>query len=476
MAVSSIGIGSGLPVDDIISQLVALEKKPLENLQLRAEKIGTRISSYAEIKGLVSALEDAASKLALDSGWNTLAVKSSKESAVSVSVSGLASPTSFSVGVQKLAQAQSNVSTAIAAGASIGSGQLTLELGSWNAGVFTAGTSAPVSITVAATDTLAQVAAKINDSGAGVVATVLSDASGERLMLRSKDTGVAAGFRIAAQDDDGANDNSGLSRLAFDLGNPTVGMAATTYQAAQNAEATINGIAVTSPNNRLEGAIPGLTIGLNEVTTADALVSASVDKAAMTANIQAFVDAYNNLNTYLSESTKYDEATKTAGVLQGDSTTVGLRGSLRSVLNGSLGEGMFRTLSDIGITMARDGSLTVNGAKLSTSLDQFEEVKKLFVQRHEDGSATGVAAMMKQYAGSLLSFDGLLNSKADALSRESDRNLEQQDKVNKRAELAEARLRKTYTALDAKMGSLQALANYMDQQVQMWNNMGNKNK
>lgn len=476
MAVSSIGIGSGLPVDDIISQLVALEKKPLENLQLRAEKIDTRISSYAEIKGLVSKLEDAVSKLALDSGWNTLAVKSSKESAVSVSVSGLASATSFSVGVQKLAQAQSNVSTAIAAGASIGSGQLTLELGSWNAGVFTAGTAAPVSITVAPTDTLAQVAAKINDSGAGVVATVLSDAAGERLMLRSKDTGVAAGFRITALDDDGANDNDGLSRLAFDLANPTVGMAANTYQAAQDAEATINGIAVTSANNRLEGAIPGLTISLNEVTTADALITASVDKAAMTANIQAFVDAYNNLNTYLSESTKYDEATKTAGVLQGDSTTVGLRTSLRSVLNGHVGEGVFRTLSDIGITMARDGSLTVNGAKLGTALDKFEDVKQLFIQRHEDGSSTGLAATMKKYTGSLLSFDGLLNSKADALSRESDRNLEQQEKVNKRAELAEARLRKTYTALDAKMGSLQALANYMDQQVQLWNNMASKKK
>lgn len=472
-SITSAGIGSGLEVEEIISKLVALEKRPLENLQAKAETIQTKVSSYAEIKSLVSTMEDAAAKLALDSGWNTLSVKSSKESAVSVSVTGQASTSSFSVGVQKLAQSQSTVSTAIAAGASIGSGQLTLQLGSWNAGVFTAGTSAAVNVTVAATDTLAQVAAKINNSGSGVVATVLSDASGDRLMLRSKETGAVSGFRITSTDDDGNSaDNAGLSRLNFDLSQPTVGMAANTYQAAQNAEATINGITVTSATNKLVDAIPGLTISLNEVTTGstDALVTATVDKDAATKNIQAFVDAYNALNTYLADATKYDQETKTAGDLQGDSTTVGLRNSLRSVLTGgSGGDGVYKVLSDIGITLGRDGNLTVAGAKLSSALDNLDNVKALFIQRNDDGTTTGLAAKMKSYTGTLLAFDGLINNKTDALGDESDRNLAQQDKVNARAEAVEARLRKTYTALDVKMGTLQALANYMDQQVSQWN-------
>lgn len=473
MAISSIGIGSGLEVEDIISKLVALEKKPLEGLQAKAEKIGTKVSSYAEIKSLVSTLQDATSKLALDSGWNTLAVKSSKDSAVSVSVSGIASATSFSVGVQKLAQSQTTVSTSISAGGSIGSGQLTLQLGSWNAGVFTAGTAAAVNVTVGASDTLAQVAAKINDSGSGVVATVLTDASGDRLMLRSKETGAVSGFRVTATDSDGNNsDNAGLSRLAFDLAQPTVGMAANTYQVAQDAEATINGVTVTSAKNQLVNAVPGLTINLNEVTAtnADALITSTVDKEAMTKNIQDFVDAYNAISTLLSTSTKYDSETKVAGDLQGDSTAVGLQKSLRSVLtaNGTTGN-VFNSLSDIGITMGRDGNLTVNGSKLSTSLDDLDNVKKMFIQRNEDGTSSGLAARMKSYTGTLLSFDGLLNNKTDALARESERNLGEQDKVNNRATLAETRLRKTYTALDVKMGSLQALANYMDQQVSQWN-------
>jgi flagellar hook-associated protein 2 len=477
MAITSIGIGSGLEVEDIIKKLVDLERKPLEGLQAKAEKIQTKVSSYGEIKSLVSTLQDAASKLALDSGWNTLAVKSSKESAVSVSVSGIAAATSFSVGVQKLAQSQSTVSTAISAGGTIGSGQLTLELGGWNAGVFTAGTAAAVNVTVGATDTLAQVAAKINDSGAGVVATVLTDASGDRLMLRSKETGAVSGFRVTATDNDGTNaDNAGLSRLSFDLAQPTVGMAANTYKAAQDAEATVNGITVTSAKNQLVNAVPGLTISLNEVTAvgADALITSTVDKEAMTKNIQDFVDAYNAINTLLGDATKYDKETKTAGDLQGDSTAVGLRNSLRSVLTASVSGGAFTTLSSIGINLGSNGAvgdtnLKVDGAKLSKALDDLENVKKLFIQRKDDGTSTGLAASMKSYTGQLLSFDGLLNNKTDALDRESQGNLDAQNKVENRATLAETRLRKTYTALDVKMGSLQALANYMDQQVAQWN-------
>ncbi|KQP45006.1 flagellar filament capping protein FliD [Pseudorhodoferax sp. Leaf274] len=477
MAITSIGIGSGLEVEDIITKLVALEKKPLEGLKEKATKIDTKVSSYGEIKSLVSTLQDAASKLALDSGWNMLAVKSSKESAVSVSVSGIAAATSFSVGVQKLAQSQSTVSTAISAGGTIGSGQLTLQLGSWNAGVFTAGTAAAVNVTVGATDTLAQVAAKINDSGSGVVATVLTDASGDRLMLRSKETGAVSGFRITATDDDGSNaDNAGVSRLAFDLAQPTVGMAANTYQPAQDAVATINGITVTSAKNQLVNAVPGLTISLNEVTAtgADALITSTVDKEAMTKNIQDFVDAYNAINTLLGDATKYDKETKTAGDLQGDSTAVGLRNSLRSVLTASVSGGAFTTLSSIGINLGSNGAvgdtnLKVDGAKLSKALDDLDNVKKLFIQRNQDGTSTGVAASMKSYTGTLLSFDGLLNNKTDALERESKSNLSEQDKVENRATLTETRLRKTYTALDVKMGTLQALANYMDQQVSQWN-------
>mgnify|MGYP006159491451 CR=1 FL=1 len=61
-----------------------------------------------------------------------------------------------------------------------------------------------MSVTIdAGEDSLAEIAAKINDADAGVSATVLKDASGERLLVRSTETGETNGFRITADDDDG---------------------------------------------------------------------------------------------------------------------------------------------------------------------------------------------------------------------------------------------------------------------------------
>ena len=114
MAISSAGIGSGLDVDSIVTKLVALEKRPIAKLQTAATSIQTKISTYSQLKSLMSTLSDAASKLTRDSGWNGMSVTSSNGSAVSASISGIATATSFGISVQQLARAQSVASTAIA--------------------------------------------------------------------------------------------------------------------------------------------------------------------------------------------------------------------------------------------------------------------------------------------------------------------------------------------------------------------------
>lgn len=491
MGISSTGIGSGLDVEGIITKLVALEKQPLTALQTKATAIQTKISDYSQVKSLVSAVTDAASKLSLDSGWNTLAVSTSNSAAVSATISGIASATSFSVGVSQLAKAQSSVSDAVTASTAVGSaGTLTLQLGTWGpsrangtGSLFTAGSAASVNITVGTSDTLAQIATKINDAGSGVVATVLTDASGDRLMLRSASTGETQGFRVQATDTGDSNNtnDSGLSALAFDLdldpgtpptGSPTVtayGMGANSYQAGQNAKATVNGIAVTSANNSFKDVVAGLTITASAVTTSDVELTTTNDKAALTKNIQAFVEAYNAVNKYLADATSYDDATKKSGHLQGDSTAIGLRNSLRSLLGTGVVGGSYTRLSDIGLTMGRDGNVTVNATKLATALDNPASVKTLFAQKNTDASTNGIARKAKTFADGLLAFSGGLNNKADALAAETKRNTADQDKVTARAAAVEKRLRTTYTALDTKMAGLTALSTYITQQVQAWN-------
>ena len=477
MGISSTGVGSGLDVESIITKLVALEKQPLTQLATKATIIQAKISDYSQIKSLVSTLSDAASKMTLDSGWNSLSVASSNSSAVTASITGLASATSFSVGMQQLARAQSTVSTAVTAGAALGStGTLTLQLGTWAGTAFTAGAASSVSVTVGATDTMSQIAAKINNTNSGVVATVLTDSSGDRLMLRSSSTGESAGFRVLATDGDGVDtDSSGLSSLAFDLSAATAyGMGANTYQSGQNAKATINGIAVTSTTNSFTGVVAGLTIKASEVTTTNVEVTTTNDKDALTKNIKDFVDAYNAVNKYLADATAYDDTTKTSGDLQGDSTAIGLRNTLRSILGTATAGGSLTHLYEIGISMGRDGNLTINSTKLSTALDTPANVKTFFAHSNDDAMTNGLARKVKAFTTDVLSYSGQMNNKSDALAAEVKRNTAEQDRVTARAAVVEKRLRATYTALDTKMATLTALSTYITQQVDVWNSSNSK--
>ncbi|GKS92548.1 flagellar filament capping protein FliD [Acidovorax sp. SUPP2539] len=473
MGITSIGIGSGLDVETIVTKTVALEKQPLVQLQAKADTIQTKISTFSQVKSLLSTLSDAAAKLTRDSAWNGMAVSSSNSAAVTATVSGIASASSFGVSVQQLARAQSNASTAVAKDSVIGAGTMTIQLGTWdstaNPPTFGVGSSKPINVSVSATDTITNIAAKINEGDAGVTATVLRDASGERLLLRSKTTGQESGFRVQVAEDPAA---PGLSKLAFDPQNsPGVGLAANTIQYAQNTQAKINGISVTSKDNTFTEAIPGLTLTVSQVTTTDVEMGVKADTATMKKNIQDFVDAYNAVNDLLGSSTKYDSESKTKGVLQGDSTAVGLQNSLRAAIGAAVGgTSALQTLSDIGLEVQRGGKLTVDNTKLDNALKTPDTLKQLFASDPASGgTGTGAAVRMKSFTSGLLSLDGLMNNKSDALDLEVKRNTSDQEKVNNRAAVLEKRMRAQYTALDTQMGSLSALNSYITQQVAQWN-------
>ena len=132
--ISSPGVGTnGLDVKSIISQLVALEKKPLDTLKLQAATVNTKISAFGQIKSLVSTLQDAASKLTSVTGWNGVSTTSSDSKFVSASAVGGTLPTSFNVEIQSLAKAQATASAALLpVGGALGAGTLRLELGKWS--------------------------------------------------------------------------------------------------------------------------------------------------------------------------------------------------------------------------------------------------------------------------------------------------------------------------------------------------------
>lgn len=467
MTISSVGLGSGLPVASIVSQLVAIEKQPLQQLQTTAAKFQTQLSLYGTVKSQVSALGDAAALLAGTSGWNTQKATSSNATAVGVTVGATAASTALTVSVQQLAQAQSTTSAGIAAGTAAGAtGSLSIQLGSWAGATFTAGATAAVPVTVGATDTVSTIASKINSANAGVTATVLSDGTNERLVVRSTSTGAAAGFSIAA-----TGGNAALSTFGFINSTATAPTTAGMFMGLSGLDANlkINGVALTSATNNMMNVIPGVSLQLLQTTTASVDITVVNDLTVSQKNIQSFVDAYNSLNQTLANSTAYSAATKTGGPLQGDSTTLGLQSALRSMLGSSSTGSTFTRLSDVGLERQTDGSLKINQVKLTSAMQNLGNLQNLFTTNNSNPSTDGFGLKVRDFARAMVAFDGRVTSKSAALQGSITRNSKDQDKVNARAATVEAQLNKQYSALDAQMAQLNGLSSYVTAQLAQWN-------
>lgn len=198
-SISSPGIGSGLDVNTIVSQMMAVEKRPLQLLQTSASSIDTKISSYGQIKSALSALYDAANGLMGSSTWQSKQFSTSEKDVLSGSAATAAGAGNFSVQVTALASSQSLASGSFTSGAVMGAaGQLSLRTGRWDAvGTGFTGAGAAVEISIEATDTLADVAGKINGANAGVSAVVVKGANGDQLLVRGAKTGQENGFSLS---------------------------------------------------------------------------------------------------------------------------------------------------------------------------------------------------------------------------------------------------------------------------------------
>lgn len=487
MAISSIGLGSGLDVNSIVSQLRTIEEKPLTLLSSKATLLNTKISAYGQIQSLFSGLADASAKLAQAATWSARTVTSSNTAAVTATATTAASVTTLSVEVGQLAQAQSSATTVVPTGNNLGAGSITLQLGTWIndpaapfGKSFTAGASAPTPINIAAGTSLSGVAAQINQANAGVTATVVTGTSGAQLLLRSKSTGEAQGFQMTTTSTATPGVNEvGLDTLTLDQG-------AASMQYGLDAKATVNGIAVQSASNTLTDAVAGMTLTLNQKTAAGAPVQIDVgnDTGSMQKAVQDFVTAYNSVNQMISNLTAFDSSAKPGqggGLLQGDSTVVMLQNQLRSLVGSAVGDGgVLGRLSDIGIGVPKSSggkvtntNLQIDNAKLTAALRNVDNVKALFTTDTGNSATEGIALKFSHLASSVLGAQGAFASKSQVLQSQKRTVTADQERVMARVDAWETRIRKQYTALDASMAKMTALNNYVSQQISQWNKTNN---
>lgn len=435
------GIATGLDVNGIVSQLMALERRPLEALIQKESTVKAQISAFGTLKSAVSAFAAAMAALTDAGKFQPYAGSSSNETAVGVALGSGAAPGTFALNVTRLASNHKLASGPYAAEAAVGTGTLSFSVAGESFDVLIDDTNS----------TLAGIRDAINaaEGNSKVSASIINGADGARLILTSRESGAAGAIAISVDDAQGNNkDTKGLSALAYSGGTQNL----TQVTVAQDAALTIDGFAVTSATNDVSTAVDGVTFNLKALGAST--VTVNRDDSAITTAAQDFAKAYNDLKDAI--------AKLRAGELANDSSLRGIESSLSRVLQTGAGiGGSFSFLTEIGVSLDRYGKMQVDTARLGDALGTNPSaVIGLFTHATE-----GFPARLKEMADSLTRSDGLIAGREDGLNSRVRSLEDQQERIERRLAMVEKTLRAQFTALDTLVSQLQSTGAFLAQQL-----------
>ena len=456
MAISSIGVGSGLPVQDLLADLRASESQALNVIKSRQSVAQSRVSAYGTIKSAVETLQTAATNLAKPETFGALKASTSG-AGLSASVSSEAIAGSYNVTVRNLATAQSLVTEGVAdrSAANGTDGVITFTYGD--------GSTKTLDLTGEDTSIDSLIAAINGDESLGLQATVLNDGDANspyRLILTASSTGTDAavtGISVAG--------NTDLDTLLSGL------PGSANEQAATNSLIEINGIEITRQTNTVEDAIEGVTLTLNEADPDKALnLSITRDNEAATKAVTNFVNAYNSLQGTIRSLTSFNTETQARSVLTGDSMARRVQSEVRDILNSSSSEGAIRSLADLGIEFNHtNGELKLDNSKLSEALKNNLGDATSFLQ-----GPTGVTERMAQITGRLLGTGGLIASATTGASRTVEDLGKQYETASARIDSRMAIYQKQFSALDSMISQMNSVSSYLTSQLSALENLSNQ--
>jgi len=387
---SAAGIGSGLDVNSLLEQIVAAERGPKENqLNLKEVKIQAELSAFGSLKGALSSFQSSLTQLKNQTSFSSNKINIANKDMLTATATSIAKEGSYSVKVDQLAQSHSLASIAFEDTSSvIGSGTLTFDFGTVSYdpdsdAITSAFVSNPdrssESIVIDNTNnTVEGVRDAINEAGIGVSASIVNDGNGYRLLITSDQMGDANALEISVTDDSDTNntDLAGLSQLVFKEGATNLDQT----QAGQDAIVSVNGLQINRESNTVTEAIHGVTLNLLSVDTVATQLTITQNTSGAEKNINGFVSAFNDLVNLFDSLTAYNAETGEKGTLIGDSTTRNIMNQIRRELTNSINTGgSYSSLSGIGITTQRDGTLAVDATKLKSAIEaDFESVAELF--------------------------------------------------------------------------------------------------
>ena len=465
----TLGAGSGIDTTALVTSLVDAQFSTKTTLlTTKGETLTTQLSAASKLKSAISGFSTALSTLTKS---GTLSTGATSSNASVVTVTALAgaklSGLSASVEVRSLATAQvSNTVTPLAAGTTLGTGTIQLAIGSYDdAGTFTSNGTAIPPITIGTgEDTLSGIAAKINAAKAGVTASVISDSTGERLVMKGA-TGAAAAFTLSVTPDESA-DGTASTLSSIEVGTGKEGTTAATT--AGDARIALDGVEVRRATNSVSDLVPGVRLDLQSVAVGTKVtIGSTAPTEALRQAVNDVVDTYNELFAMVKEETN-----ATTGSLKNDSAAREMLRALSKLtltdLTGAT-DGTPKTLAELGVATARDGTLSVNATTLTAALtNNPEAVEKMF--------ADGTGASKGGLNAALAAISSAVTSTTSGLGASEARYTKAQStlatdmlKIETSAETMRTRLTQQYASMDARVAAYKATQAFLEQQVEAWN-------
>ena len=454
-------------VEQLVSQYLALERKPIDELEKSKSSLNQKINIYSDLKSKLKVLSDRVKRFTETGGKIKIGAKNASSSNEKVFTAEASSDASIGINtifVSRLASRDTAISKQFEnlSGTSLASNLY----GTVQKFDITVGSNDPVRITLEFNDEnetnesiLKRIVAAINNSEADASANYIKDTPDTaRITIISNNTGSTN--EIILQEVDGSNILRELGVITAKDSRPEADDTSGGFLQSDpdnlNASFTMNGISIIKDSNTVSDVIQGVTINLLSVQAEGEnpeTLSITHDGETIKDEIELFIKDYNDVIKYLNDKTSVDPSTFTRGELVGKFTYSNLRLNLRSIVSGqvsSVESGAPFLLSQIGIGIERNGTIKISdNDKFQEYIDKGDSsISGLFSS--ENGIAEKIDALLKNYVQT----GGIVDDDKSLLTRRI-KNIDKRiADFEGRLKIREAALRRQFTDLQRMLSAL----------------------
>lgn len=484
---TSLGTGSGIDTSALVTSLVQAQfAAKTSTLTTKGEALTKQISGIATLKSTVTAFSNALEALVKGGTLQTQPTVSDTGVLTATAIPGAKlSALSSTITVGRLATAQAAASGAIvdkdggtaAATTALSTApvQFKITLGTSTYAAdgtsmtgFAAGAAPAITIDIpAANSSPAGIAAAINARKAGVTATVVTGANGAAYLSLKGATGTTQAFTLdATTDPDGTMAQFRVMPPVDDGNGGTTPATTNLTSKALNAQLTVDGIAVERASNTVSDLVTGVKLQLSKVSVTPVTLGAVKPTEGLTQAVNDFVETYNQVLAVITQQTNAVD-----GPLRADPAAKSLLKSLQGITLKSLvpsaTAGTPATLSAIGVTTNRDGTLAVSSARLTGALATDPDAVEAMFAYSADGS-TGLSAILKSLSTNVANTTYGLAASTARYTRAQTQLTGDQTKVTDQSSALTTRLTKQYASMNAAVSAYKATQAYIEQQVAIW--------